>query len=67
MNINNNRTDTTEDKCCLDLCTTDIEGVNEQVNINYKSNNQTLSSSSSLYIQKSRREFTRRTSNFVVN
>ena len=67
MNINNNQTEIKETRCCLDLCTTNGEGSNQEVINNYKSNDNKFSSADNLDIQKSRREFTRRTSNFVIN
>ncbi|HUS02547.1 MAG TPA: hypothetical protein VMY77_12505 [Chitinophagaceae bacterium] len=65
--MNNNQTETTEAKCCLDFCITNFHGTNEQVINNYKCNDKKFSSPDLWNIQKSRREFTRRTSNFAIN
>lgn len=65
--MNNDQTETMEAKCCIDFCSTNFEVSGEQLVNNYKCNEKKLSSPDLWNIQKSRREFTRRTSNFAIN
>jgi hypothetical protein len=65
--MNNDQTGTTEAKCCIDFCSINFEVSGEQVPNNYKCNEKDFSSADLWKIQKSRREFTRRTSNFAIN
>ena len=65
--MNNNQTETTEAKCCIDFCTNNFEVAGENLTNNYKCNEKKFSSSDMWNIQKNRREFTRRTNNFAIN
>ena len=64
---NNNQTETMESKSGIDFCTTSFEAAGQPLINNYKCNEKKLTSPDLWNIQKSRREFTRRTSNFVIN
>lgn len=65
--MNNNQTETMQLKKGIDFCSTNFEVGGEQVVNNYKCGDKKLSSPDLWNIQKSRREFTGRTSNFVIN
>lgn len=64
---NNNQTETKNLKTGSEFCSTSFEAAGEQVVNNYKCNEKKLTASDLWHIQKGRREFTRRTSNFVIN
>ena len=65
--MNNDQTETMEPKNGIDFCSTNFEvGGAQLVNV-YKCNEKKLTSSDLWNIQKRRKEFTRRTSNFVIN
>ena len=65
--MNNDQTGTMESKSGIDFCSTSFDVDGQQLVNNYKCNEKKLSSSDLWNIQKNRREFTRRTSNFVIN
>ncbi len=65
--MNNDQTETNESKTGIDFCTTNFEKQVQQLTNNYKCNEKKFSSPDLWAIQKRRREFTRRTSNFVIN
>ena len=65
--MNNDQTETMESKSGIDFCTANFEVPGQQLTNNYKCNEKKFSSADLWDIQKRRREFTRRTSNFVIN
>jgi hypothetical protein len=65
--MNNDQTGTMESKSGIDFCSDNFEVAGQRVVNNYKCNDKKFSSPDLWNIQKSRREFTRRTSNFVIN
>lgn len=65
--MNNDQTETMVSKSGIDFCTTNYEVAGQQVTNNYKCNEKKFSSADMWAIQKRRREFNRRTSNFVIN
>lgn len=65
--MNNDQTETMESKSGTDFCSTNFEAAGQQLVNNFKCNEKKLTSTDLWNIQKSRREFTRRTSNFVIN
>lgn len=65
--MNNDQTETMESTSGVDFCSTSFEVGGQQLINNYKCNEKKLSSPDLWNIQKSRREFTRRTSNFAIN
>ena len=65
--MNNDQTETMESKSGRDFCSDNFEVAGQQVVNNYKCNEKNFSSPDLWNIQKNRREFTRRTSNFVIN
>lgn len=65
--MNNDQSETMESKNGIDFCTTNYEVPGQQLNNNYKCGEKKFSSADMWDIQKRRREFTRRTSNFVIN
>ena len=65
--MNNDQTEQTESKTGKDFCTTNFEKQGEQLTNNYKCGANKFSSADMWAIQKRRRDFNRRTSNFVIN
>lgn len=65
--MDNDQTETMESKSSVDFCSTNYDAAVEQLVNNYKCNEKKLTSPDLWSIQKSRREFTRRTSNFAIN
>lgn len=64
---NNDQTETMELKNDVDFCSTSFEVQGQELVNNYKCNEKKFSSSDMWNIQKKRREFARRTSNFAIN
>lgn len=65
--MNNDQNETRESKSSIDFCTTIFDVPGQQVINSYKCNEKKFSSADMWDIQKRRREFNRRTSNFVIN
>jgi hypothetical protein len=65
--MNNDQTETMESKNSVDFCSANFETAGENLVNNYKCREKKLTSPDLWNIQKSRREFTRRTSNFAIN
>jgi hypothetical protein len=64
---NNDQRETMESKSGIGFCSNSFEMPGQQLINNYKCNEKQLSSPGLWNIQKSRRDFTRRTSNFAIN
>lgn len=65
--MNNDQTETIESKSSIDFSATNSEVPGLQLTNNYKCGEKKFSSADMWDIQQRRREFTRRTSNFVIN